>query len=58
MHKKKYNYGWKQVNIRPATKELLDVLCKQLTNGFGELPMATVIDVLIKEKFDQLNNQK
>ncbi|GAB3572936.1 hypothetical protein [Hymenobacter daeguensis] len=56
--RKKYENNWKQVTIRPDTKDLLQTLCKQLTNGFGELPQATVIDLLIKEKIEQLNNQK
>lgn len=52
--RKKYNYKWTAVNIRPDTKALLLQLCKAMGNEYQELPQSTVLDVLINERIQQL----
>ena len=52
--KKKYDYAWKQISIRPDTKQLLEYLCIQMGNEYVALPMSTVVDALIREKITHL----
>lgn len=52
--KKKYDYAWKQISIRPDTKQLLQLLCIELGNEYAALPMSVVVDALIREKTTHL----
>ena len=45
---------WKQVNIKPETKYKLEAICEALSNDWATVKQATMLEILITEKYNSL----
>lgn len=56
--RKKYDERWKMVNIKPETKIKLIAICEAMSNEYATVAQATVLEILINDKYNTLTYKK